>query len=192
MQLMIQMHLESDAIFGNGMSIPGGEDIDVRTDAHGFPYMKGSTLKGLFRKELINYLNWEQKSLEEIKETVQRLAGERGNDDIYNPRKLIFSDLTFHPDLQESVLAEDISRQELQNIFTYLRTFTGLEDGLAKDGSLRMARCIKKGLNFYGTCCCDQKDEALVCSVLSMIKWAGSMRNRGFGKIEMKVGKADE
>ena len=43
MQLMIQMHLESDAIFGNGMSIPGGEDIGVRTDAHGFPYMKGST-----------------------------------------------------------------------------------------------------------------------------------------------------
>ncbi len=183
MQLIIQMHLESDAIFGNGVSIPGGEDIGIQTDTNGFPYMKGSTLKGLFRKELINFLNWEQKSPEEIRETVQCLAGERGNDDINNPRKLIFSDCIFHPALQESILAEGISRQEVQNIFTYLRTFTSLEDGLAKDGSLRMARCIKKGLNFYGTCCCAEEDEALVCSVLTMIKWAGSMRNRGFGKL---------
>ena len=43
MQLIIQMHLESDAIFGNGVSIPGGEDIGIQTDTNGFPYMKGST-----------------------------------------------------------------------------------------------------------------------------------------------------
>lgn len=192
MQLRIKMHLESDAIFGNGASIPGGEDIGVQTDTNGFPYMKGSTLKGIFREELINCLNWEQKSPEEIRGTVQIFMGEKGNDDIYNSRKLIFSDLTFHSALQKSVLQEDISRQEIENIFTYLRTFTSLEEGIAKENSLRMARCIKRGLNFYGTCCCDERDKELVCRVLSLIKWVGSMRNRGFGKIKMEVAEANE
>ena len=110
MQLMIQMHLESDAIFGNGMSIPGGEDIGVRNTCPWISLYERQYIKGTVPERVDQLFELEQKSLEEIKETVQRLAGERGNDDIYNPRKLIFSDLTFHPDLQESVLAEDISR----------------------------------------------------------------------------------
>lgn len=187
MKLTIQMHLESDAIFGNGMSIPGGEDISVQTDGNGFPYMKGSTLKGIFREELINYLNWENNSPEKIKETVQRLTGESGSDELDNSEKLIFSDLTLHPEVREVIFAEAGTIPEITNIFTYLRTFTSLENGLVKEGSLRSARCIKKGLNFYGTCCCDEKDKELVSNVLMMIKWAGSMRNRGFGKIGIKV-----
>lgn len=39
--MKIRMELLSDAIFGNGMSIPGGEDISVLKDAQGFPYFKG-------------------------------------------------------------------------------------------------------------------------------------------------------
>ena len=48
--MKIRMELLSDAIFGNGMSIPGGEDISVLKDAQGFPYFKGSTFKGVFRE----------------------------------------------------------------------------------------------------------------------------------------------
>ena len=54
------MELLSDAIFGNGMSVPGGEDISVLRDMYGFPYYKGSTFKGVFREELYRYLEWTQ------------------------------------------------------------------------------------------------------------------------------------
>ena len=50
--MKIKMELLSDAIFGNGMSVPGGEDISVLRDMYGFPYYKGSTFKGVFREEI--------------------------------------------------------------------------------------------------------------------------------------------
>ena len=45
----IRLELLSEAIFGSGFSVPGGEDIGVCTDARGYPYLKGSTFKGLLR-----------------------------------------------------------------------------------------------------------------------------------------------
>ena len=46
--LKIKMQLISDVVFGNGMSIPGGEDISILCDEQGFPYYKGGTFKGIF------------------------------------------------------------------------------------------------------------------------------------------------
>ena len=60
MKLFIEMTLQSDAVFGNGLSMPGGEDIATQMDDQGFPYLKGNTLKGLFREELINLLAWKK------------------------------------------------------------------------------------------------------------------------------------
>ena len=48
----VTMELLSDTILGSGLSIPGGEDIAVCKYDAGFPYMKGSTLKGLLRESL--------------------------------------------------------------------------------------------------------------------------------------------
>ena len=56
--LGVTMELCSDAIFGSGFSIPGGEDIAVCQDGAGYPYLKGSTFKGLLRESLENLLAW--------------------------------------------------------------------------------------------------------------------------------------
>ena len=56
--LGVTMELCSDAIFGSGFSIPGGEDIAVCEDGAGFPYLKGSTFKGLLRESLENLMAW--------------------------------------------------------------------------------------------------------------------------------------
>ncbi len=186
MQLLVHMQLESDTIFGNGMSMPGGEDIGIQTDLQGFPFLKGSTLKGIFREELINLLSWMKMPEEEAIDMVRNLMGESGADDT-SSRKLVFSDLTMHPDVIERIEREEgITSQEIIEMLTYLRTFTELEDGIAKGESLRTARCIKKGLNFYGTCTCAKDDVEIVQEVLRLIKWAGSMRSRGFGKVRVR------
>ena len=59
--MKIKMTLLSDTIFGNGESIPGGEDISVLYDENGFPFFKGGTFKGIFREELSRLLKWEGK-----------------------------------------------------------------------------------------------------------------------------------
>ena len=70
---------------------------------------------------------------------------------------------------------------EHKAMFTYTRDFTSLENGMAKEGSLRQCRCVKSGFHFYGTCVCDAQDAELV------IKWVGTMRNRGFGEVSICV-----
>ena len=48
--LKIRMQLISDVVFGNGESVPGGEDISVLRDKYGFPYYKGGTISHGQRK----------------------------------------------------------------------------------------------------------------------------------------------
>ena len=192
MKLWIQMELDSDGIFGSGKSRPGGEDICVQADAQGFPYMKGSTIRGIFREELINHLCWQGLSEAEIRDQVTALLGEAGYDGIEAARKLRFTDLTLLLAVRQRILAEEASPEEILGMFTYLRTFTALEDGMVKEGSLRIGRCIKKGLHFYGAVECAAEDTALVREVMERIKWVGTMRGRGFGKVRITVWKGGE
>lgn len=191
MKLHIHMHLLSDAIFGNGMSMPGGEDICILTDEKGFPYMKGSTLKGIFREELINYLDWNGNDESSIAQTVGKLMGESGANQCES-RKLTFSDVTLDDRVIDAVCKEGAAKQEVIEMFSYIREFTRLENGLAREGSLRSSRCIKKGLHFYGSCICDPQDAEVVKNVFRTLKWIGSMRNRGFGKVAIEVEEVNE
>ena len=187
MKLLIEMTLQSDAVFGNGLSIPGGEDIATQMDDAGFPYLKGNTFKGIFREELINLLSWTGKDTAETDHIVCTLMGEGGSELLDESRKVSFSDLVVHPLLRSAAEEETGDLSEHKAMFTYTRDFTSLENGMAKEGSLRQCRCVKSGFHFYGTCVCDAQDAELVKEVLGLIKWVGTMRNRGFGEVSICV-----
>lgn len=179
--MKIKMILKSDAIFGNGYSVPGGEDISVLSDKYGFPYYKGATLKGIFREELCNLLAWKGYSEEDINNEVIRLLGKSGSSD-EDLCKIRFSDLTLSEKVRSLIRKENLISQDVLDSFSYIRTFTANNaDGTAEKGSLRSARCLKEGLIFYGEITCNSDDENIVKEVLSLIKWIGTMRNRGFG-----------
>ena len=116
---------------------------------------------------------------------MNELMGEEGGSRERSRRKLTFSELSLHPELVSRMMAEGLPKWEITEAFTDIRTFTSLENGMAKEGTLRTARCVKKGLNFYGWCICDERDTELVKTVLKLIKWAGTMRSRGFGKVKI-------
>ena len=184
--MKIRMQLISDAIFGNGESVPGGEDISVLCDENGFPYYKGGTFKGIFREELANYLGWTGNG--DIDGEVKRLLGEPGDDGARNEDKLVFSDFRLSEYVTQAMLKEIGSGQKeaVLDALSHLRTFTAMSsDGIVKEGSLRSCRCVNKGLNFYGEVACSPEDEKLVEDVLSGIKFVGTMRNRGFGKVKL-------
>ncbi len=202
--MKISMELLSDSIFGNGRSVAGGEDISIVHDAEGFPYFKGNTFKGIFREELNHLLKWKGIAGKDICNIVKKMLGE-GGDDSLDTEKLVFSDLVIPEAVKEAVLDElkydpsadtkaagqaekkDTSDQVLR-VFTNMRTFTALElDGRVKPGSLRMARCVNKGISLEGELTCPDSDKELVTEVLGMIRWAGTMRNRGFGQVRVRV-----
>lgn len=71
-----------------------------------------------------------------------------------------------------------------------LRTFTALENGTAKQGTLRTAACARAGLTFSGQLECEESDVPLLCDALAGIKWAGTHRSRGFGRVRFTAGQA--
>ena len=187
--MKIRMKLLSDVIFGNGVSIPGGEDISVLCDKYGFPYYKGITFKGIFREELCRYLDWIGFSQKDSYNKVKELLGESG-DDTEEKGKLVFSDFCLSENVRYCILKElgENSSTEITNILTHTRTFTKIdEEGIVQQGSLRVGRCVNKGLYFYSNIECKKEDEQLIEEVCSLIKWIGTMRNRGFGKVQITV-----
>ena len=195
--MKISMELLSDTIFGNGVSVPGGEDISVLHDTDGFPYFKGNTLKGIFREELVRLLRWQGKTENEISNITADLLGV-GGDDSLALNKLTFSDLVVPSSVKKAVLRELSSREHAADLsdkvlsaFTNLRTFTALEqDGMVKRGSLRVARCVNKGICFTGDIRCTDDQKKLVLETLGLIKWVGTMRNRGFGQVSIAAEEA--
>lgn len=188
--MRIKMQLLSDAVFGNGMSIPGGEDVSVLCDEHGFPYYKGGTFKGIFREELERYLSWTITDEEETRGVVTELLGKSGDNNILNQSKLVFSDFQLSDYVKKTII-EEIGANDteaVKNALSHIRTFTSIaEDGTTKKGTLRSCRCVNKGLIFYSEVKCQEEDTAMIKEVLSLIKWLGSMRNRGFGKVRISV-----
>lgn len=186
--MRVKMTLVSDAIFGNGISVPGEEDISLQLDKYGFPYYRGSTFKGVFREELMQYLEFSGKEENETKNEVTRLLGTAGSDD--TDAKLVFSDFLLSAHVRNVVLNEiGLDRTtDVRDAVTNVRAFTAIdENGMIKEGSLRMARCVNKGLVFYASISgVDTEDEITVKNILGMIKWIGTMRNRGFGKVRIE------
>lgn len=188
--MKIRMQLMSDVVFGSGESVPGGEDISILSDENGFPYYKGGTFKGIFREEMGNYLAWTMPDVKEIEAEMCRLLGTGGDDDIQDSDKLVFSNFTLSDYVKRQILSETGPKQAylVLDALSHIRSFAAISpDGIAQKGSMRQCRCINKGLNFYSEIKCSPKDEQLVKDVLSMIKWVGMMRNRGFGKVKLTV-----
>lgn len=188
-RIYLKMTLLSDAIFGNGMSVPGEEDISVLTDQQGFPYYKGSTFKGVFREEVGRYIVW-NKQFQDLNLTELFGEGRPGADSAgREERKLVFSDFVLSPHVREVILSEigDNPAVILESL-SNMRAFTRIsENGTAAKGSLRYARCLNQGLVFYGAITCSENDIGFIEEVLQLVKWIGTLRNRGFGNVRVEV-----
>ena len=169
--LLISMTLQSDAIFGSGLSIPGGADIAVMQDDSGFPYLPGSSLKGLLSESVQNWLCW----ADGCADTHEALFGLEGWNGLSSDRRIQLTDLRLSQPPEDAQLCYRS------------RCFTALENGVVQDGTLRQAQCIRSGLQFTGTLSCAEADAALICNALSCIKWVGASRNRGLGRVHMQA-----
>ena len=172
--LHVIMELLSDTIFGSGYSVPGGEDIAVCKDSMGYPFLKGSTFKGLLRESLENWLVWTSGDVADL----NALLGESDWSAPTSERRLHLTQLCLlNPP------------EDAESCYTN-RTFTSLKDGVVKHGTLRTTACLCTGLRFHGFIECTEDDTVLIGHALSGIKWVGTMRSRGFGHVRITCEKA--
>lgn len=189
-ELTIKMELLTDTIFGNGMSVPGAEDTSVSCDEYGFPYYKGGTFKGVLREEFERYAQW---NAEYTKADMDRLFGVGGSN--VQTNQVVFSDFVLSGQVRKAILKEigEEHANVVTEILTNTRTFTQLsEAGVAKKGSLRVARCVNQGLCFYSQMRCSKEDKELITELIESVKFIGTKRNRGFGKVKLTVVSAKE
>lgn len=181
-QATVTMYLQSDTIFGSGYSIPGGEDIAVKIDRSGTPYLAGETVKGLAREAMANWLDWTGTT----NPTVGDFFGETDNWHASTSNRQVF--------VSPLLLREDCKKDSTSKYFS-TRTFTAIENRMVKEGSLRVASCIRAGLYFCGTVVCESdksEDLELLTNALRSIKEVGTSRTRGFGQVEVTVGEWQE
>lgn len=165
----VKIELLSETIISSGHSIPGGEDISLRLNASGQPYLPGSTLKGLLRESMQDLLVWQGQPDDG---RLEKLFGKEGHS-TEDERRLVFGMLRL-------VEEEDP---------TMLRAFTKLtSERVAEKGSLRVASCLRRGLCLSGIVSCAEEDLELTQQALHAIKWIGLHRNRGFGRVRITTG----
>lgn len=159
-------------------------DADVKYDKHGFPYIQAKTFKGLLREsglEVCEILGKDYK-------VVDDLFGITGKKDSgilsFNNLRLMDSSAI---DQELNVQRNVLNKEFVKKFFTEIRQQTTIENGTAKDKSLRKYRLIKEGIEFETNIenVPQSQTEFLKLALLNL-RYIGTRRNRGFGKIKIK------
>ncbi len=170
-------------------------DAEVVFDNFGFPIFPGRRLKGLLRESMIEVLEMMGKSPVRIEEKIIQFFGQEGSKSNegwlkVNTLKPEDYDHAVAHIAQKSNLA--FSRYNLQRYFVcqVQQTSINSDDGVARDSSLRTYHVLnyKHVPVFSGKLECSQplstEDEKLLNRTCQNFRYAGTRRNRGFGKLK--------
>lgn len=195
-KLQIEVTLLSEAIFGSGETVSNSVDIEVLQDSLGIPYMKGKTFKGKLREEVQAIATLLEKSTNKnFKTIIENLFGKEGayNEDTNN----ILGTLKFsNCEIDNSIIilleTGDFSKEEILGAFTEIRNFTSIgENGVAKEGSLRQGRVIKKDIVYYVDLSIGREltniEKGLLAAGVSGLRNLGAMESRGKGRVKCRL-----
>ena len=173
-------------------------DAEIVHDAHGFPYFPGKRFKGLLYEsaieifEMFELSGLDTKNLSPLEEIFHR----QSTSEI---QLIVPNFFMYKPDEYEKFCAqwkylqwkypEIFTLTEVLNSFTSLRYQTQIdsETGIAAERSLHNLRVLNAGLKFFGEITvlnADEKVLNLLALAIKNLSYAGTKRNRGFGKIK--------
>ena len=181
----------------------GREDIihdsDAVHDSYGVPYFPGKRLKGLLYESALELVEMGAKF---NKRDIDILFGNIGEtririDNFYLKGSTEAEDaekIRSSWSYLENKYPEIFNTENVWQSYTEVRHQTKIDEatGTAEDESLRNMRVVQKGLAFIGDIYLlaganrINDDESIVEQALLNLRFAGSKRNRGFGRIKCK------
>jgi hypothetical protein len=194
----LQIHLLSDTTFGRGDGVAGLIDQEVEHDSHGFPYLRGRTLKGLLSEECDNVINvLPQHQQPHWHRVASALFGRPGSS-LDTIASIHVGDACLPEDIRQAV-AYQITQNKLQKAevlesLTTIRRQTSIsvETGTPDRGSLRSARVVLRDLTFTADLSLVKSPsgditegdlESLLLVGVKALRHLGSARNRGRGHV---------
>lgn len=192
----LEIHLLSDTTFGRGDGVAGLIDQEVEHDQHGFPYLRGRTLKGLLSEECDNLIH----AMSHNQSHWQRVAGElfgKPGSTLDTMGAIHVGDACLPEDLRQAVAHQisqgKLTRSEILDSLTTIRRQTAIhpETGVPDKGSLRSARVVLRDLTFTADLSFEQQptDDQLCLLMIGAkaLRHLGSGRNRGRGHVRCRL-----
>ncbi len=184
-----QLHIKllSDTTFGRGDGIAGLIDQEIEHDQHGFPFLRGRSLKGLLSEECDTLLKSLGSAGEPLIAARNILFG-IGGSQLDTQSCLRFGDARLPAQLRQQLQAANISAHEILTALTVIRRQTALADGVAQRGSLRSSRAVVRKLTFVSEITAvknlTKQQQALLTASCKALRRLGSDRNRGRGRVD--------
>jgi CRISPR/Cas system CSM-associated protein Csm3 (group 7 of RAMP superfamily) len=194
---MIHIILKSATTFGSGDGVTGLVDREIEHDSHGFPYLRGKTLKGLLAESAENILFAmqvrEQDGTNPWFQAKTKLFGLPGRGDKEERGSLHVGDAQLPANLRSRILSSGLSKNDILYSLTGIRRQTAINpNGAPDNASLRSMRVLLPGvileapIDFDGEEPDDTQLQLLAAAVLDL-RHGGTGRNRGRGWLEVRL-----
>lgn len=189
--MTLRLTLKSAATFGRGDGVAGKLDREIEHDHHGFPYLRGKTLKGLLAEAAENVAyalgkpDWQQAK--------HALFGQPGRGE--QERGILHvGDARLPESLREVILFErtkssrEFSPENVLYSLTGIRRQTAMNpEGAPEFGSLRAMRVLLPGVVLESQLSFDRDpsdaQKALLVAATLDFRRGGTGRNRGRGRL---------
>lgn len=193
----LRLQLLSDTTFGRGDGVAGLIDQEVEHDAHGFPYLRGRTLKGLLSEECDNLIAvMADAKRQHWQHIAARLFGVPGST-LDTMALMHVGDACLPEDLRSAIAQQinqgDLKREQVLDSLTTVRRQTAIatDTGVADPNSLRSARVVLRDLCFTAHLFLEEEPSpdmlALLVAGAAALRRVGSGRNRGRGHVHCTI-----
>ncbi len=183
----IVLTLKSAATFGRGDGVAGLVDREIEHDQHGFPFLRGKTLKGLLAESAENIV-FALKDTPKWRDAKNALFGVSGSG-LEGRGSLHIGDARLPEALRTAVLDEKISKEDVLYSLTGIRRQTSInEDGAPENATLRSMRVLLPGVTLEAPISFDgnleETHKQLLAAAVLDLRHAGTGRNRGRGWLQ--------
>lgn len=186
--MKIVMELLSDGLPDSGIGLTGFVDRDICCDKRGLPLIPAKRIRGVLREtaselEFLGILE---------KDAADRIFGVPGQktgsffrlDDGKVENAEILKSFLDYIQSKEKLMTL-FSPRMIIDYYSYIRAQTRIEDGVAKENSLRVSRVLRKGLKFHFPVECPNKYREELRLICRGVHAFGASRNRGLGEVRL-------
>lgn len=180
-QYQIRIELLSDGCPSSGEVYNSIVDVEIDYDPFGFPFLSAKRIKGCLKETAFFMREWGMDI------PIEEIFGGKGN--TKGKLRLENAKLENYDSMRneiESYKKTGIGHpQNVLKYFSYIRTQTAMENGVAKRTSLRVLRVLKKGLIFVANISIDEKYKKYMEDICKCTRNMGLNRTRGLGEIKI-------
>ncbi len=195
LRYILKIKLLSDMCCGTGEGDGIRQDISSTYDKNGFPIIYGRRLKGLLRDK-VEFMQEKGYIAEGMSEKIFGTGYFKGNIRVGNAQLSNINELKEELECLTDDQRKIINPTSIEEIYTVNRYSTAIDNGIAKEHSLRIVGMFPKGIEFKAVIEMDfskDSDEfTVIAGACKLLRNMGVGRNRGYGEVRCELSKDEE